>query len=47
MSYLWRTTNSINNYNIIPYIGKYTLLYDSVEGEKGRLVTDYWVLRLS
>jgi aminopeptidase N len=44
MSYLWRTTNSINNYNIIPYIGKYTLLHDSVEGEKGRLVTDYWVL---
>ncbi len=44
MSYLWRTTNSINNYNIIPYIGKYTLLHDSVEGERGRLITDYWVL---
>lgn len=44
MSYLWRTTHSINNYNIIPYIGKYTLLHDSVEGEKGKLITDYWVL---
>lgn len=44
MSYLWRTTNSINNYNIIPYIGKYTLLHDSIEGEKGKLITDYWVL---
>lgn len=44
MSYLWRTTNSINNYNIIPYIGKYTLLHDSIEGEKGKMITDYWVL---
>lgn len=44
MSYLWRITHSINNYNIIPYIGKYTLLHDSIEGEKGKLMTDYWVL---
>lgn len=44
MSYLWRVTNPINNYDIIPYIGKYTLLHDSIEGENGKLITDYWVL---
>ncbi len=43
-TYQWQVTNPINNYNIIPYIGKYTLLHDSVEGEKGKLITDYWVL---
>lgn len=42
--YTWLVINPINNYNIIPYIGKYTLLHDSIEGEKGRLITDYWVL---
>lgn len=42
--YTWLITNPINNYNIIPYIGKYTLLHDSIEGEKGKLITDYWVL---
>lgn len=43
-TYQWLVTNAINNYNIIPYIGKYTLLHDSIEGEKGKLITDYWVL---
>lgn len=43
-TYYWRVNNPINNYNIIPYIGKYTLLHDSMEGEKGKLITDYWVL---
>lgn len=43
-TYSWMVTNTINNYNIIPYIGKYTLVHDSVQGEKGTLVTDYWVL---
>lgn len=42
--YKWNVTNSINSYNIIPYIGKYTLLHDSIVGEKGKLITDYWVL---
>jgi len=42
--YTWLVVNPINNYNIIPYIGKYTLLHDSIEGEKGKLITDYWVL---
>ena len=43
-TYTWKVTNSINSYDIIPYIGKYTLLHDSVQGEKGKLITDYWVL---
>jgi aminopeptidase N len=44
VTYAWEVTNPINNYNIIPYIGKYTLIHDSIEGERGKLVTDYWVL---
>lgn len=44
MSYEWKVTNLINSYNIIPYIGKYTLINDSVMGENGKLMTDYWVL---
>ena len=43
-SYLWKVTNTINSYDIIPYIGRYSLLHDSVIGEKGKLITDYWVL---
>ena len=44
MSYTWQVKNIINSYDIIPYIGKYTLLHDSLEGENGKLITDYWVL---
>lgn len=44
ISYTWRVKNIINSYDIIPYIGKYTLLHDSIEGENGKLITDYWVL---
>jgi aminopeptidase N len=43
-TYVWEVKNTINPYDIIPYIGKYTLLKDSVMGEKGKLYTDYWVL---
>lgn len=43
-TYLWQVTNPINNYNIVPYIGKYTLVHDSVNGGNGKLITDYWVL---
>jgi aminopeptidase N len=43
-TYSWEVKNPINNYNIVPYIGKYILLHDSVIGEKGNLITDYWVL---
>ncbi len=44
MSYSWQVKNIINSYDIIPYIGKYTHLNDSVMGENGKLMTDYWVL---
>lgn len=44
VTYSWKVTNPINSYDIIPYIGKYTCLHDSVMGEKGKLITDYWVL---
>ena len=43
-SYTWQVKNIINSYDIIPYIGKYTNLKDSVIGENGTLITDYWVL---
>jgi aminopeptidase N len=42
--YVWEVKNTINPYDIIPYIGKYTLVKDSITGEKGKLYTDYWVL---
>jgi aminopeptidase N len=44
MSYIWQVKNIINSYDIIPYIGKYTNIKDSVMGENGKLITDYWVL---
>ena len=41
---VWGITNPINNYNIIPYIGKYVNWKETYEGEKGKLECDYWVL---
>jgi len=43
-TYVWEVKNPINSYDIIPYIGKYTLVKDSITGAKGKLCTDYWVL---
>lgn len=40
----WEVKNPINNYNIIPYIGKYVNWSDSFAGEKGTLDCNYWVL---
>jgi aminopeptidase N len=37
-------TNPINNYNIIPYIGKYVNFGETYTGEKGALNCSYWVL---
>ena len=42
--YKWAVTNPINNYNIIPYIGKYVNFTEVYQGEKGPLVCSYWVL---
>lgn len=43
-SYTWNVTNPINNYNIIPYIGKYVNFSETYQGEKGKLDINYWVL---
>lgn len=40
----WEVKNPINNYNIIPYIGKYVHWGETYSGEKGKLDCDYWVL---
>ena len=40
----WAVVNPINNYNIIPYIGKYVHFGGVYKGEKGNLDMDYWVL---
>lgn len=42
--YTWEVLNPINNYNIIPYIGKYVNWTDTLMGEKGKLDLSYWVL---
>ncbi|HTE27409.1 M1 family metallopeptidase [Flavitalea sp.] len=42
--YTWEVVNPINNYNIIPYIGKYVHFGEIYKGEKGKLDCDYWVL---
>ena len=43
-SWLWEVKSPINNYSIIPSIGKYVNFKDTFEGEKGKLDLDYWVL---
>lgn len=43
-SYRWEVVNPINNYNIIPYIGKYVNFNETYQGEKGNLTLNYWVL---
>jgi len=44
ITYDWAVTAPINNYTIIPYIGKYTHFEEVYKGEKGDLTMDYWVL---
>ncbi|MGV3529064.1 MAG: M1 family metallopeptidase [Flavisolibacter sp.] len=43
--YTWQVKDPINNYNIIPYIGKYVSWSDTLMGEKGKLDLQYWVLQ--
>jgi aminopeptidase N len=43
-TYTWAVVNPINNYNIIPYIGKYVTWHEDFAGEKGKLDCDFWVL---
>jgi aminopeptidase N len=42
--YTWEVVNPINNFNIIPYIGKYVSWHENYDGLKGKLDCDYWVL---
>lgn len=50
MLYTWQVKNPINNYNIVPYIGKYVHFSDNYIGETSEgsgeknLSLDYWVL---
>jgi aminopeptidase N len=45
MLYTWLVKNPINNYNIVPYIGKYVHFADTYIGETGKTLSlDYWVL---
>ncbi len=43
-TYKWEVKNPINNYNIIPYIGKYVNFSEVYNGAKGKLDCSYWVL---
>jgi aminopeptidase N len=43
-TWTWEVKDPINNYNIIPYIGKYVTWHEDYNGEKGNLDCDYWVL---
>ena len=40
----WEVNNPINNYNIVPYIGKYVTWNETYAGEKGKLDCSYYVL---
>lgn len=44
-SWTWRVSNPINNYDISFYIGDYVHWSDTLQGLKGKLDLDYWVLR--
>ncbi len=46
-TYTWTVVNPINNYNIIPSIGKYDTWHEDYPGAKGNLDCDYWVLDYS
>jgi aminopeptidase N len=41
----WSVSNPINNYDISFYIGDYVHWSDTLNGAKGKLSLDYWVLR--
>ncbi len=43
-TYKWEIKSPINNYEIIPYIGKYVNFSEVYKGEKGNLDVNYWVL---
>ncbi|MES1220353.1 MAG: M1 family metallopeptidase, partial [Bacteroidota bacterium] len=44
ITWIWEVKDPINNYSIIPYIGKYVNFTDTLNGEKGKLDISYWVM---
>ena len=44
VSWTWAVVNPINNYDIIPYIGKYVNWHNTFYGQKGNLDCNFWVL---
>ncbi|CAN5451019.1 M1 family metallopeptidase [soil metagenome] len=42
--YRWEVRNPINNYNLVPSIGKYENFTEIFNGEDGKLTCNYWVL---
>ncbi|HEY0299389.1 MAG TPA: M1 family metallopeptidase, partial [Arachidicoccus sp.] len=44
MSYTWAVKSPINNYDIVPYIGKYTFFDTTYNGLKGELPVSLWAL---
>ena len=44
IKYTWVVKSPINNYNIVPYIGKYSHFSETYQGLNGPLDMDYWVL---
>lgn len=43
-TYDWFVSNPINNYDIAAYVGHYSKLSDTYEGESGKLTLTYWPL---
>ncbi|MCO5236168.1 MAG: M1 family metallopeptidase [Chitinophagaceae bacterium] len=43
-AYTWVVADPINNYNLVPYIGKYAHWHENYKGEKGNLDCDFWVM---
>ena len=43
-TYTWAVVNPINNYDLIPYIGKYVSWHEDYPGLKGTLDCNFWVL---
>src|SRR5689334_9610563 len=44
VTWTWEVKNPINNYNIVPYIGKYVNWTENFAGLNGNLDCSYWVL---
>jgi aminopeptidase N len=44
-TWTWEVKNPINNYNVTMNIGKYVNWNDTLNGEKGKLDLEYWVLQ--